>query len=131
MDHGMARIRHSQPDAVFKFFQDLADTGNKMNHQVVVFGLQAFVEDDSFENLPRIFDCLAQILNAEESGLVKEITRLISALQKESEDETVNFLVRQIPIAAQPRVFRITRQALNKFNEENQQILRETLAKHT
>jgi len=101
-----------------------------MNHQAALFGLAAFAENPDFDNLPVIYSQLAEILQNEETGLMKEITSLLKILQQRSEQETAYFLERQLAAAAKPRIFRVTRQVIGQFNAENRVLLREAIDKY-
>ena len=98
-----------------------------MNHQAALFGLLVFGENPDFDNLPVIYKLLAEILQNEEAGLMKEITALLKVLQQRSEQETAFFLERQLAAAAKPRIFRVTRQVMGQFNIENRAVLKKAL----
>jgi hypothetical protein len=127
MTRGLVRLGKDNPKVVFDFFADLVISGSKKNHQAALFGLGAFAADQDFDNLPVIYKLLAEILLAEDTGLVKEITALLRTLRKRSEQETAYFLERQIAAAAKPRIFRVTRQVIGQFNPEIQVHLRNIL----
>lgn len=127
MTRGVTQIIQDQPEMIFDFIGDLISSGSKMNHQAALFGMLAFVDNSDFDNLPIIYNLLAQILQNEEVGLMKELTALLKILQKRSEQETAFFLKRQLAVAAQPRISRITRQILGYFNAENRAMLKEML----
>lgn len=124
---GLIQLVEEKPKIIVEFIGDLISSGSKMNHQAALFGLAAFAENPDFDNLPVIYNQLAEILQHEETGLMKEIISLLKILQKRSEQETAYFLKRQFASAAKPRIFRITRQIMGKFNVENQVILREAI----
>jgi len=127
MTRGLTQLIEEKPKIIFKFIGDLISSGSKMNHQAALFGLLAFVDNSDFDNLPVIYNLLAQILQKEEIGLMKEITALLKVLQQRSEQETAFFLKRQLAAAAKPRISRVTRQILGYFNAENRAMLKETL----
>lgn len=131
MTRGLNRLIEDDPKIIFGFIGDLISSGTKLNHQAALFGILAFGENPDFDNLPVLYDLLAEILHNEESGLIKEITALLKVLQKQSEQETAYFLERQLSSAAKPRIFRITRQVLPDFNPENRSMLRRTLGNYS
>jgi len=128
---GLTHLVTRKPNIVLEFISDLISSETKMNHQAALFGLLTFAENPDFDNLPVIFNLLAEILKKKEEGLVKEITALLKILQKRSEQETAFFLERQLTIAAKPRIFRLIRQVLSNFSAENQSFLREALKKQS
>ena len=127
MTRGLTRLAQEKPKITFKFIRDLISSGTKPNHQAALFGLLVFGENPEFDNLPLIYGLLAEILDHEESGLIKEITTLLKVLQKQSEQETLYFLERQLSTAYKPRIFRVTRQIMGQFNTENRRMLREKI----
>ncbi len=127
MTRGLVRLAEEKPKVVFGFFGDLVRSGSNKDHQAALFGLLAFAANQNFDNLPVIYTLLAEILQTEETGLVKEITALLRTLGKRSEQETAYFLERQVAAAAKPRIFRVTRQVMGQFNQENQALLRDAL----
>ena len=131
MTRGLIHLAEENSKAIFRFIGDLISSGTKLNQQAALFGLLAFGENPDFDNLPVIFGLLAEILQNEESVLIKEITALLKVLQKQSEQETAYFLERQLSTAAKPRIFRITRQVLPEFNPENRSMLKITLGNYS
>jgi len=127
MTQGLAHLIDEEPKIIFDFIRELLASGSKMNQQAALFGLVAFGEKSDFDNLPVIFGLLAEILQNDGTGLIKEITALLKILQKRSEQETAYFLERQLGTAAKPRIFRVTRQVLGKFNSQNRIMLKEAL----
>lgn len=127
MTRGLERMAEERPADVFNYIDDLIRSGSKMDHQAALFGLLSFATKPEFDNLPVIYNHLAKILLAEETGLIKEITSLIKALRKRSEQETAYFLERQLAAAAKPRIFRVTRQVIGQFSKTNQKLLRVAL----
>jgi len=127
MTRGLTHLVEENPKSIFNFIGDLITSGSKMNHQAALFGLLVFGENPDFDNLPVVYKLLAEILQYEEAGLMKEITALLKVLQQRSEQETAFFLERQLAAAAKPRIFRITRQVMGQFNTENQTVLRKAL----
>jgi len=127
MTRGLNHLIEEKPKIIFNFIGDLISSGSKMNHQAALFGLQVFGENPDFDNLPVVYKHLAEILQNEDAGLMKEITALLKALQQRSEQETAFFLERQLAAAANPRIFRVTRQVMGQFNTDNQALLRKTL----
>ncbi len=127
MTRGLTRMVEDKSKTVFDFIGELIKSGSKMDHQAALFGLLAFAENPDFDNLPVVYNLLAEILLTEETGLVKEITALVRALGKRSEQETAYFLERQLAAAAKPRIFRIVRQSMVIFSTENKLILKEGL----
>ncbi len=131
MTQGLGRLREEKLKQVLDFFKDLIQNGKKSNTQAALFGLLPVVENPAFDNLPVIYNLLAEILLVEETGLVKEITTLLSSLQDRSEQETTYFLVRQLSAAAKPRIFRVVRQVIPKFRAENQAVLKDALRNYS
>ncbi len=127
MIQGLTQLVEDKPKIIFEFIGDLISSGSKMNHQAALFGLAAFAENSDFDNLPVIYSKLAEILQNEETGLMKEITALLKILQQRSEQETAYFLERQLAAAAKPRIIRVTRQVIGQFNAENRVMLREAI----
>lgn len=127
MTRGLVQLVEKKPQFVIDFIRNLTSSGTKMDHQAALFGLIAFGENPDFDNLPVIFGLLADILRSEETGLVKEINALLKCLQKRSEQETAYFLKHQLGTGFKPRIFRITRQVMGKFNTQNKSMLREAL----
>jgi len=127
MTQGLSHLGEEKPKIVFNFLEDLISSGSKMDHQAALFGLLVFGENPDFDNLPVIYKLLAEILQNEEAGLMKEITALVRVLQQRSEQETAFFLERQLAAAAKPRIFRVTRQVMGQFNTKNQAVLRKAL----
>ncbi len=130
MIQGLTQLIEEKPKIIFEFIGDLISSGSKMNHQAALFGLAAFAENPDFDNLPVIYSQLAEILQNEKTGLMKEITALLKILQQRSEQETAYFLERQLAAAAKPRIFRVTRQIMGQFNAENRVLLREAIDKY-
>jgi len=131
MTRGLTSLVEENPKIIFRFIGDLISSGTKSNHQAALFGLLAFGENPDFDNLPVIYGLLAKILQNEETGLIKEITALLKVLQKQSEQETAYFLERQLSAAAKPRIFRVIRQVLPGFNQENRSMLKTTLGNYS
>jgi hypothetical protein len=131
MTRGLIHLAEEKPKIIFNFIQDLISSGSKINHQAALFGLITFGNDPDFDNLPLIYNLLAEILQNEETGLIKEITSLLKVLQKRSEQETAYFLERQLAAAAKPRIFRVTRQVMRLFNSDNRVMLRKALENFT
>jgi hypothetical protein len=127
MDAGLERLIEANPKPVLDFLAELIASGTKNNHQAALFGMTTLAEKSGFENLPLIFKMLQDVLSGEETGLVKEITSLIRDLQRQSDQETAYFLVRQLGTAARPRIFRVVRGVLSRFSPESQVLLKEAL----
>lgn len=127
MTQGLTRMVEEKANIVFSFIGDLISSGSKMDHQAALFGLMVFGENPDFVNLPVVYKLLAEILQNEEAGLMKEITSLLKVLQQRSEQETAFFLERQLAAAAKPRIFRVTRQVMGQFNIENRAVLRKAI----
>ncbi len=127
MTRGLAHLVEEKPKIIFNFIGDLISSGSKMNHQAALFGLLFFGENPDFDNLPVVYKLLAEILQNEEAGLMKEITALLKVLQQRSEQETAFFLERQLAAAAKPRISRVTRQVMGQFNTENRAVLKKAL----
>jgi hypothetical protein len=107
-----------------------ASTENK-DRQGALFGLLPFAEDPEYENFPEIYKVLSEILLTEKPAFIQEITILIRSLQRRSDQETANFLVRQLSIASKPRILRIIRKVLDDFSDESQTLLREGLVNYS
>ena len=128
---GIRRLTSENSELVLKFFGDLLTDPTKRNCQTVLFGLLQFGSDQKFDNLPIIYNLLGKILLIEENRLVKETLDLLTHLIYRSEQETLYFLMQQLSTASKPRILRIVRGILPKFNEENQALLRESLQNYS
>ena len=129
MTEGMSKLAKEKPDQSLAFIQNLITSGSKSNKQAALFGLEFFAQNSTFPNLPLIYRYLSQILQAEEEGLVKEINALIKTLIIRSEQETTFFLGQQLGLSTNPRILRVTRQAMSRLSPDNQKFLREKLDK--
>jgi hypothetical protein len=129
MTNGLRSLAEEKPEICLSYFEQLVASGTKANHQAALFGLEPFVKNQEFLNLPLVYKILGRVLLTEESGLVKEITALLRLLIQRSEQETVYFLKRQLKEAAQPRISRISRQLLDKFSPENRRLIKNHLGK--
>lgn len=127
LTRGLERLGREKPALVLNFFEELIAGGGKGEYQSVLFGLLPFVDNPAFDNLPVVYDLVSNILMSEENKLIKEITTLLRALLKRSEQETTYFLVRQLATAAKPRIFRVIRQLVPEFSDENKALLKKTL----
>ncbi len=130
MDGGMERVAAESPDRYLVFIQELINSETEADHQAALYGLGYFAGNSDYPNLPALYQKLSQILLAEESGLVREISSLLRVLITRSEQETAYFLAHQLRASPKPRIIRITRQVLGAFSEENQRLLRDELGKH-
>ncbi|NQS90993.1 MAG: DNA alkylation repair protein, partial [Chloroflexi bacterium] len=74
MDQGLERLRSEKPTLVLNFFEKMVSKGGKGEQQAVLFGLMPFVDNPAFDNLPIVYDLVANILLAEENKLIKELT---------------------------------------------------------
>ncbi len=124
---GVSRLSIENPEGVLNFFQELLSSPTKGNCQAVLFGLVPFAEDQNFDNLPRLYKLLDNILLVEEKGLIREILDILKTLIKRSEQESLFFLERQLSTGSKPRIFRVARQILPSFSAQNQAALKETL----
>jgi len=94
-------------------------------------GLLALTElahDDSFENLPAIFNATADILAMPLKDLSNEIRRLVSALGARSPIETSYILRQAITNSHSPQIVRIVRRILPELPSEQQETLRKALS---
>lgn len=130
MTSALARLVNEKPSYVLDFLKSMAANDALADRQSALFGLVPIAEDPDFDNLPIIFNILRDILLVDETVFTKEISALIHPLQKKSDHETAYFLVRQMPLASKPRIFRVIRQVLPLFSEESQQLLRENLSNY-
>lgn len=127
MTEGMSGLAKTKPGQCLKFIEELIGSGTKGNLQAALFGLELFAGDPSFSNLPILFRYLSRILQAEESGLVKEISVLLHILASRSEQETTYFLVKQLDSDLKPRILRVIRKVMGDLSPEFQDLLREKL----
>ncbi len=130
MSVGLERLSSQHPQSLQEFLSELIDRGAKADHQAAIFGLSYLAMDPHFEDLPVLFKLLGKILLTEETSLVKEINALVKALRNRSEEETVYFLIGQLPAAMKPRILRVIRGTVKQFNPENRALLREALGKY-
>jgi hypothetical protein len=129
MTQGLARLGTENPNSSLRFIQELIQSGTRADQQAALFGLSLFAANLDFLNLPLLYKSLDNILDSEESGLVKEISALVRILIKRSEQETAFFLNQQLAGKPRERLFRVMRQVLKSFSEENQQSFRPKLAR--
>jgi hypothetical protein len=127
---GLKGMKSEKPDQVLDLLKSMGASKDKKEQQGTLYGLIPFAKDPNFENFPKVFKILNVILLFDSQNLIKEITTIIRALQKRSDQETANFLVRQLSTASKPRILRITRQVLKYFSAESQELLRKGLANH-
>jgi hypothetical protein len=127
MTKAIAKLAAEKPSRVLRVLKTLASKATRADQQSAVFGLMLFAQQPDFEDLPKIYQILKDILIINETGLTKDIAALIHLLQKKSDQETAYFLVRQLAFASKPRIFKIIRQVLPNFSEDSQRLLREKL----
>jgi hypothetical protein len=127
MTKSVTQLAVEKPSQVLELLKSLASSNIRADRQTALFGLLQFGEDPSFDNLPKIFNILRDILHIDESAYIKEISAVIHSLQRKSDQETAYFLVRQMATAPKPRIFRVIRQVLGFFSKESQQVLKESL----
>jgi hypothetical protein len=127
---GLQGMMAEKPEKVLDMLKKMAASKDKKDLQGALYGLIPFVEDPDFENFPTVYKILSAILLPDDQILIKEISTIIRALQRRSDQETANFLVRQLSTASKPRISRITRQVLKYFSKESQELLREGLVNH-
>lgn len=131
MIRGLQRMLIEEQNQVMDLLKYLGASADKKDRQGALFGLLPFAEDPDYVNLPEIFTVLSDILLTEEPALMKEITTLIRSLKIRSDQETANFLIRQLATASKPRIFRTIRQVMGEFSEDSQSLLREGLENYT
>jgi hypothetical protein len=129
INKGLRKVAVDKQDQVLAYLETLATRRDQQLQQGALYGLLFFAEDLDFENFPRLFRILGDILLDNKQNFIKEITQIIHTLRKRSEKETANFLVRQLTKASKPLISRITRQVLRDFSDESQLILRQGLNK--
>jgi hypothetical protein len=71
------------------------------------------------------------LLLANSQDFIPEITRVIQALVKRSEVESVYFLLEQVKTASQPRITRIIRRSIPFFKPDHQEMLSKALRTST
>ena len=131
MSKAVAGLITEKPSQVLDLLKTLSSTSDRADQQAAVFGLMQFAHYPEFEDLPKIYQILKDILIIDETGLTKDISALIQLLQKKSDQETAYFLVRQMAFASKPRIYKIIRQVLPNFSEASQQILRDNLESYS
>lgn len=127
MSDGLARLTREKPDQSLLLIDQLISSGTKGNHQAALFGLELFSKNTSYPNLPLLYRYLSQILMAEESGLVKEISLFLRTLIERSEQEATYFLAQQLGTAYQPRIARVIRQVIESLSQKNRDLLRDKM----
>ena len=131
MTRGLQRLRVEEKYRVLDLIKKLGASADKKDRQEALFGLMPFAVDTKFDDLPKIFKVLGDILMIEETIFVKEITGLLRSLKMRSEQETAYFLVRQLAKASKPRILRITRQIMREFSEDHRVLMRDGLSNYS
>jgi len=131
MIRGLERMLVEEQQQVMNLLKILATSTDIKDRQGALFGLLPFSEDPEYVNLPEIFKVLSDILLTETPALIKEITAIIRSLRRRSDQETANFLIRQLAIASKPRIFKVIRQVMGDFSEDSQSLLRDGLENYS
>jgi hypothetical protein len=127
MTEGMANLAREETQLSLKFIEELIRSESKENLQAAIFGLELYVKDPSYPNLPLLFKYLSNILLIEETGLTKEISALLRILASRSEQETAYFLAKQLGVVPKSRILRVIRAVIGNLSQENQELLREKM----
>lgn len=124
---GLSSIREQYQEDFLDVIANFVAGSEKELRSGGLYALVPLLEDEKFQNVPRVYRMLDDLLRKKETGLLREITAVVKVLAKRSEQETVFFLQEKFVISAQPRLNRVVRRSLPFFSERYQKMLKEKL----
>ncbi|MFO8036109.1 MAG: DNA alkylation repair protein [Anaerolineales bacterium] len=124
---GLSSLRADDKESYFSFIDELPSLAGSKAGKSVLFSLKPLVMDESFQNLPLIFQYLKPLLQAEDESYLSALAEVVRTLARRSERETLFFLQHQIPTAPKPKITRLVRGSLNAFSPSSQKALKQAI----
>lgn len=125
---GSARLRHNEPQKWLDLIRTWVNSPDEGMVRVGVMAVSTLASDDSFENLPAIYNIIGPVLSLAADDLQLELRNLLIHLARRSPTETGYFLRQVIGINPTRTLMRVVRRIMPEFPEEIQNRLRGSLA---
>lgn len=130
LDRALSPIRSDDVEAYYSLLDDLHGQQGEDTDRIILHLLLPLVNEPSFQDLPAVFKYLKPVLHSESEEALSGLSRLIRRLARRSEQETMFFLLHQIPTAPQPKITRAIRRSLPAFSPTSRDRLKEAIREH-
>ena len=102
--NGLVRLRKESPDRFMKLIRNWLTPDNSKMWVNGIHALIPLLEDQSYENLPPIYNILSPVIKSMPSIMQNDLADLINALYRASPVETVYFLRQVISSSSSPQI---------------------------
>lgn len=127
LQQGSANVRKKLPDLWLEIVEQWLSESGLASRSLGLVALLPVVQDQSYQNLPRVFRLLAPVMQSAQPDLQADLQVNLEALAQRSPAETAYFLRQMMNIAPSTTIVRLVRRLLPVFSEEQQTGLRKAL----
>jgi hypothetical protein len=127
LNTGLNRMRREYPDRFLRMMNRWVNPTRQKMWSNAIRALIPLLEDNSFENLPPVYDTVRPIIETAPSIMQNEIAELIKALYASSPTETTYYLQQVLVASPNPQTAITLRRILASLPPAVQDGLRETL----
>ncbi len=117
LEKGSARIRNERSELWIEILKEWAANQEKAGQRLLLFALQALLQDSSFDNLPPIFDMITIPLKTYPQVLKKELLAVFSLLKNRSPAECAYFIRQTVRLGVSDNTRRLLRNIIAIFDE--------------
>lgn len=112
-----ARIRRDQPETLVGMLKDWAASRSLPQHRLLTILVQILLGEPGFENIPPLYDLLAEVLRTHPQPLQENLVEVFNQLRKRSPSETAYFLRQTIRLGLSDASASVLRKAIAEFEE--------------
>jgi len=127
LTRGTLRLRREGPDALIDLVREWFSDSRTAVRAIGLRALLPLIRDESFHNLPPVFDLLSPLLRKPASALFNDLQEALEALAERSPSETAFFIRQVAGGSTDPDLARLCRRVLPLFPANQQDSLRAAL----
>jgi len=127
LDRALSPLRTYKVDVYYSLLDDMHSRQGENTERIILHLLLPLVDEPSFQDMPTVLKYLKPILQGESEIALSSLSRLVRRLARRSEQETMFFLLHQIPSAPHPKMSRIVRRSLPAFSPAAQERLKKAI----
>jgi hypothetical protein len=124
LTHGTETLRRADPMAWFRQIEIWARSDREKTQIVAIRALQAFADEESFNNLPPVYRLLTPLVREAGLRLQPSLEIILETLARRSPGETAFFLRQILAGKSQPAAVRLVRKVIPAFDADYQASLK-------
>lgn len=120
LTRGTISLRSQEPMTWFRQIENWARDDREKIQILAVRALQAFADEESFDNLPPVYRLLTPLVHSAGLGLKPPLESILESLARRSPGETAYFLRQILAVTTNPATIRLIRKIIPAFESDYQ-----------